>query len=717
MGYPTPSISLQTQSQREDPPITSDEAASALQRVLESPELSQSVRMAEFLRFVTSYRQQSATDHLKQTVIGVSVFGRKPDYDPKADPVVRVEARRLRAKLQEYYSGSGAADPIRIELPKGGYDPSFVRAASLVQQPAPAREKPKRPGVYLISAALAAAITIAAVFIFRGEAPSGNNSPRLLTDRQSYTRTPRFSPDGSQIVFSREPGSGTSHIYTVPVSGGEPVAITSGPVLDYEPEWSHDGRRIAFLRQTGQGEFSMVLRDPVSPASMDEILLSGVKQRSSLAFSRDGLLLFANKPEEGAPAAIYSVSLTSRAVKRLTSPPKGIAGDASPQLSPDGTTLAFVRKVDEGVQDIYSQRVSNGQSRRLTYEQRALQGICWTSDGQAVLAALTRSDHPRSIWRFPKDGGEPSRLAVAGIDPLTPAVSPAGNGLAYVVRISDTNNWGVTLSGGQMAGQSRPLTSSLALDTSPQISPDGSQMVWRSDSTGTNEIWIASARDGANARCLTSIRGPLTGSPRWSPDGKQVLFESRRDGRGQIFSVAAAGGPVRQLTFDNANHILPSWSHDDRSVYFASDRSGDWQVWTMTAEGAAAHQVTRGGGFAAFEAWDGKTVYYSKQSGSIWKVAKAGGVETLVTSELTPNFWGQFALSGRALYYAVFSAQKARAIRRLDLATGELRDAVPLTRMPVQWDSGMTVSRDESFIAWSQLDLGASDIYVVDGFR
>ena len=60
---------------------------------------------------------------IKESVIGVEVFGRKPDYNPKLDPIVRTEARRLRVRLTEYYQGVGAGDPVVIELPKGGYVP------------------------------------------------------------------------------------------------------------------------------------------------------------------------------------------------------------------------------------------------------------------------------------------------------------------------------------------------------------------------------------------------------------------------------------------------------------------------------------------------------------------------------------------------------------------------------------------------------------------
>ncbi len=61
----------------------------------------------------------------KETLIGVEIFGRRPDYDPSCDPVVRVEARRLRAKLGQYYALEGSEDPVRIDLPKGGYLPTF----------------------------------------------------------------------------------------------------------------------------------------------------------------------------------------------------------------------------------------------------------------------------------------------------------------------------------------------------------------------------------------------------------------------------------------------------------------------------------------------------------------------------------------------------------------------------------------------------------------
>src|ERR1700722_14345836 len=93
----------------------------ALERALASPEFQLSARMSQLLRYLVEATLAKRGAELKETVLGVEVFGRPADYDPKTVLVLRKEARRLRQKLQEYYQGSGAGEAFRIELPKGGY--------------------------------------------------------------------------------------------------------------------------------------------------------------------------------------------------------------------------------------------------------------------------------------------------------------------------------------------------------------------------------------------------------------------------------------------------------------------------------------------------------------------------------------------------------------------------------------------------------------------
>ncbi|MBC7926434.1 MAG: hypothetical protein H7039_12325 [Bryobacteraceae bacterium] len=110
-----------------------------LGRILRSPPFRQSDRVCRFLTFVCQAALEGRTQELKESSIGVAVFDRSPSYDQKIDPIVRVEARRLRSKLDQFYEAEGRDDRIRIRLPKGGYIPCFEWNVPL---PAPGEQKP-----------------------------------------------------------------------------------------------------------------------------------------------------------------------------------------------------------------------------------------------------------------------------------------------------------------------------------------------------------------------------------------------------------------------------------------------------------------------------------------------------------------------------------------------------------------------------------------------
>jgi serine/threonine-protein kinase len=113
----------------------------ALGKISASPRFASSERLCRFLRFAVEEMLAGNTDKLKEIVLGAEVFGRKPDYDPRLDAVVRIEAVKLRARLKEYYENEGRDDAVRIDLPKGGYVPSFslVRVEEPEDFPPPAR--------------------------------------------------------------------------------------------------------------------------------------------------------------------------------------------------------------------------------------------------------------------------------------------------------------------------------------------------------------------------------------------------------------------------------------------------------------------------------------------------------------------------------------------------------------------------------------------------
>jgi serine/threonine-protein kinase len=118
---------------------TPQEVHNQLNKVLASPPFARSARMCRFLRFAVEHALAGTGDQVKEYLVGVEVFDRKPDYDPRVDSIVRVEARRLRSKLKEYYLSTGNQDPVVIEFRKGAYAPTFYsRGAWDSAQPAEA---------------------------------------------------------------------------------------------------------------------------------------------------------------------------------------------------------------------------------------------------------------------------------------------------------------------------------------------------------------------------------------------------------------------------------------------------------------------------------------------------------------------------------------------------------------------------------------------------
>jgi hypothetical protein len=99
--------------------------SSAVERIGASHALNGCHRLMQLLNFVVDAVLHGEAEHLKETTIGVAVFGRSPDYDPKVDTIVRSQAWRLRAKLRKYYASEGANDPVVIEVPVGHYVPVF----------------------------------------------------------------------------------------------------------------------------------------------------------------------------------------------------------------------------------------------------------------------------------------------------------------------------------------------------------------------------------------------------------------------------------------------------------------------------------------------------------------------------------------------------------------------------------------------------------------
>ena len=530
---------------------------------------------------------------------------------------------------------------------------------------------------------------------------------------------PSFSPDGNQLAFVWSGENEDNWDIYVKLIGSESLLrLTTNPATDRAPAWSPDGRYVAFHRHTGS-EDGIYLIPALGGAErkLYSPRLAGLSGLERLDWSPDGKFLAFCENMPDAQLTRISVLSVETLEKRIVTapPPSAFFGDRYPRYSPDGRTIAFVRGFTTAIADLYLVPVAGGELRRLTHND-VIDGLTWTPDGAHLIYSAYRGNSS-GLWKVSVAGGEEERLPLSTENDFNPVLSRDGRRLAYVRALADQNIWRFEVP--RSPGLAKPptrLIASTQIDAGPQFSPDGRRIVFASGRSGNCcEIW-ASENDGSKPVQLTHFGGPHAGTPRWSPDGRQIAFDCDAGGNTDIYVVSAEGGQPRRVTTDRSNDVTPSWSRDGRWIYFASDQTGAWQLWKMPAQGGKPVQVTKGGGYAAFESYDGKTVYYAKGPTvpGLWKVRVGGGEETLVLGQLQDTLWGYWGLVREGIY---FYNARAEAIEFYSFTTRKAAKVLKPEKVPVFMYPGFSVSTDGRCILYTQTDTLSSDIMLVENFR
>ncbi len=195
-------------------PAEAEEAHAVLERLLADDRLRLSERNRRFLRFVVEETLAGRSERIKSYTIAVDVFGRGEAFDGGQDPIVRIEANRIRTALAAYYDGPGVSEDIRIELTKGGYVPTFSRREDEPQHTAEPEQTPLHPPMeapapdgssvvtprwFLASCVVAfAGLFALALAASTWSDRSRNSGPAIFALREVRSLTP--SENGSQVA-------------------------------------------------------------------------------------------------------------------------------------------------------------------------------------------------------------------------------------------------------------------------------------------------------------------------------------------------------------------------------------------------------------------------------------------------------------------------------------------------------------------------------------
>jgi imidazolonepropionase-like amidohydrolase/Tol biopolymer transport system component len=485
--------------------------------------------------------------------------------------------------------------------------------------------------------------------------PIDGGEARELTSGLAWDMQPRFSPDGRRIAFTSD-RSGGDNLWTIARDGSDPKQVTKETFrLVNSPAWSPDGQWLAGrkhftkFRSLGAGEIWLwhasggdgfqLTAKPNDQKDVGEPAFS--PDGRHVWFSQDttaGAAFEYNKDSNG---QIYVVRRLDREKGELTDVVTGPGGAVRPTPSPDGRSLAFVRRVRFAsvlhVRDLASgveRPLFEGLDRDLQ-ETWAIHGVypafAWTPDSKSIV-----------VW----GGGRIHRVDAA---------TGAAREIPFHVR--STRQVASALRSPVEVGAPRFGTKMLRW---VEVSPDGRRVVFES----LGHLWIRELPDGAPRR-LTRQDDHREAFPSFSRDGRSIVYVAHDDETyGSVRVVAATGGEGRAVTREPGHYFEPAFSPDGRTIVYRKGE-GNW---------------LRG------RAWGAEP--------GLWAVPANGGEPRRIVAD---GFQPHFGPASDRVYFLRYGEEDARTLRSIELDGSDER-----THAKTDAAVEFRVSPDGRWLAWAE---------------
>jgi len=260
--------------------------------------------------------------------------------------------------------------------------------------------------------------------------------------------------------------------------------------------------------------------------------------------------------------------------------------------------LAFgVTAAGDAQPDVYSV-LPNGEGLHQLTDDPAFDACAdYSADGKQIAYCSSVGDPSGQfdIWTMKQNGKDKQRLTQLGGSAIFPDFSPDATKIAFNAKPAGAANSDIYVMDADGAGLT-PLTDPTAPgnDLWPAWSPDGRKIVFVSDRTGLNQVWIMNA-DGSAQQQLTSDPTKKDQTPEWSPDGTKIAYtvDSGTAAGGDIWVMDADGSDQHPITSGPEREFGPVWSPDGAQVAFLD--LGSRTVYVMNADGIGRQPVHPGG--------------------------------------------------------------------------------------------------------------------------
>jgi Tol biopolymer transport system component len=498
-----------------------------LDRILASAAFADAGRASSFLRFVVGRKLEGRDGEIKESVIAVEVLGRTPSFDSKSDPIVRVEAGRLRDRLSSYYEAEGGADPVLISLPKGRYVPEFTE-----RRP---REASNNAGVLRLS---------------------------ILPPENASFDSFAVSPDGRKLAFTAAMnGQMTLWVRALDSVEAKPLAGTDNAAW---PFWSPDSLSIGFFAPHKLKAVGII----GGPARDIADLIMG----RAGTWSPEGVILFCPRPI----GPLYQISAAGGTPSPVTSLDEARAEVAHgfPQFLPGGRQFLYLAA---------SSRPGESSIRAGSLDS-TISKVLVSADTSAAYAPILRG-HPASLL-FVHDGAlmaqafDSRRLELTGDRMVVvPQVrhrrwrqstfSVSTNGVLLYQDAEDRQfSWFDRQ--GKLLAAVGPQNDCLSFTLSPD---ERYVALHRHDDPGTvlPTIWVMDLlRESAVFRFTDTDVAQSEFTPVWSPDSNEILFSRGDERRMRLFRQTVSGGTAKCVLDTEGPKFPNDWSSDGQFIAYTS---------------------------------------------------------------------------------------------------------------------------------------------------
>jgi len=406
-------------------------------------------------------------------------------------------------------------------LPKVGYRLIAPISAPGDSPPKAARRVPRAATLVALVCALLGIVAAVVAWHRTADMNDGVTSlTRQLAGAEPFSSgveleiLPRFSPDGSRVAFAAVEDS-RARIVVREVHSAQRVVIGDSDEVSNGPVFFPDGQRLAFFRRAEGGHCEIAAFD-LRTQTRERLVDCARSPQARFDLTPDGrTLVYTGTIRPQFPAGLVARDLATDTERVLTSPTPDLGNDVSPRVSPDGTTVAFLRGTQSS-REVWTIKLAEGAEATNTGSPRGPSyGLAWLGSRGPLLVSADWFGQ-RALNRLDLSARTAAMVGARGARSVD--VDRAGN-LVFENAVYSANLFLLDPAHG---------------DAKPR------------------ELWPSTR---------------YTNQPEFSPDGTRVLFVSNRDGAGAIYVATLDGAPKRILATDDFAYMRPHWSRDGRFVY------------------------------------------------------------------------------------------------------------------------------------------------------